>query len=62
MQIASLALQNQTLVVKLQQTGKDAFGDIKYHKKGNGEDLAKFSATISEVGISCYILNKLAPR
>lgn len=53
MQIALLALQNQTLVVKLQQTGKDAFGDIKYHNKGSGEDLAKFSATISEVGISC---------
>ncbi|KAJ6402602.1 hypothetical protein OIU84_014663 [Salix udensis] len=49
MQIALLALQNQTLVVKLQQTGKDAFGDIKYHNKGSGEDLAKFSATISEV-------------
>ncbi|KAG5247461.1 WPP domain-interacting tail-anchored protein [Salix suchowensis] len=48
-QIALLALQNQTLVVKLQQTGKDAFGDIKYHNKGSGEDLAKFSATISEV-------------
>ncbi|KAJ6364767.1 hypothetical protein OIU76_029688 [Salix suchowensis] len=47
--IALLALQNQTLVVKLQQTGKDAFGDIKYHNKGSGEDLAKFSATISEV-------------
>ncbi|KAF9684040.1 hypothetical protein SADUNF_Sadunf04G0076300 [Salix dunnii] len=48
-QIALQALQNQTLVVKLQQTGKDAFGDIKYHNKGSGEDLAKFSATISEV-------------
>jgi hypothetical protein len=60
MQIASLALQNQTLVVKLQQTGKDAFGNIKYHYKGSGENLVKFSATISEVGISSYILNKLA--
>lgn len=60
MQIASLALQNQTLVVKLQQTGKDAFGNIKYHYNGSGENLVKFSATISEVGISSYILNKLA--
>jgi hypothetical protein len=66
MQIASLALQNQTLVMKLQQTSKDAV-DTKYHNKGSGEkflftehDVSKFSATISEVGIICYILNKLA--
>ena len=58
MQITSLALQNQTLV--LQQTGKDAIGDIKYHYKGSGENLVKFSATISEMGVSSYILNKLA--
>ncbi|CAK7335213.1 unnamed protein product [Dovyalis caffra] len=55
-QIASLALQNQTLVVKLQKTSKDAFVDIKYHNKGSGEkflspdhDATKFSATISEL-------------
>ncbi|KAJ7000725.1 hypothetical protein NC653_011238 [Populus alba x Populus x berolinensis] len=33
----------------LQQTGKDAIGDIKYHYKGSGENLVKFSATISEL-------------
>ncbi|KAJ7000724.1 hypothetical protein NC653_011238 [Populus alba x Populus x berolinensis] len=42
-----VALQNQTMV--LQQTGKDAIGDIKYHYKGSGENLVKFSATISEL-------------
>ncbi|KAJ6936386.1 hypothetical protein NC652_011181 [Populus alba x Populus x berolinensis] len=44
-----VALQNQTLV--LQQTGKDAIGDIKYHYKGSGENLVKFSATISDAGL-----------
>jgi len=59
MQIASLALQNPTLVVKFQQTVKDA--PVKevvissiIHYKGSGENLVKFSATISEVGISSY--------
>lgn len=67
MQIASLALQNQTLVMKLQQASKDAFVDTKYHNKGNGEkflftdhDVSKSSATIFEVGVICYILRKLA--
>uniref|UniRef100_A0A6N2LY27 WIT1/2 N-terminal helical bundle domain-containing protein n=1 Tax=Salix viminalis TaxID=40686 RepID=A0A6N2LY27_SALVM len=55
-QVASLALQNQTLVMKLQQASKDAFVDTKYHNKGNGEkflftdhDVSKSSATISEL-------------
>ncbi|KAF9663910.1 hypothetical protein SADUNF_Sadunf17G0101200 [Salix dunnii] len=55
-QIASLVLQNQTLVMKLQQASKDAFVDTKYHNKGNGEkflftdhDVSKSSATISEL-------------
>lgn len=57
-QIASLALQNQTLVMKLQQTSKDAV-DTKYHNKGSGEkflftehDVSKFSATISELDMA----------
>lgn len=59
MQISSLALENRTLVLKLQQTKKDPSVVISRHNKGNDGELlfpehgvTQISATGSEVGAS----------